>query len=336
MKKYHKLFLASFLLASSLSANTVFADTHVVKSGDTLWGISSKYSVSVNNLKSENKLSSDIISVGQKLYIPGTSKTESKTETKFYIVKSGDSLWKISNLYGVSYQDIMKWNKLSSTTISIGQQLIVGEQTKTPSTNPPTITVPTAPPNNIENVVTHTHIVKSGDTLFKIASQFNMSVSDLKKLNNLTSDTIFIGQVLKVSIAETSFLIKPTEGIVTSNFGSRNGKMHHGVDFSKAGTLSIKAAADGEVTNSFYSDSYGEVIFIKHTINGKTYETVYAHMKENTRVVKVGDKVKQGQHIGYMGNTGNSFGQHLHFELHIGLWNGAKSNAVNPLDYLPK
>nr|MBS9407609.1 M23 family metallopeptidase [Streptococcus oralis] len=75
---------------------------------------------------------------------------------------------------------------------------------------------------------------------------------------------------------------------------------------------------------------------IVHTINGVTWETVYAHMRSGSRTVKQGDYVTQGQTIGVMGNTGQSSGQHLHFELHKGRWDINKSNAVNPLDYLEK
>ena len=73
---------------------------------------------------------------------------------------------------------------------------------------------------------------------------------------------------------------------------------------------------------------------ILHSINGQSYETVYAHMKSGSRRFKANQKVKQGQTIGIMGNTGNSTGQHLHFEIHKGRWNSNRTNAVNPLDYL--
>ncbi|MFC9539501.1 M23 family metallopeptidase [Lysinibacillus sp. NPDC056959] len=73
----------------------------------------------------------------------------------------------------------------------------------------------------------------------------------------------------------------------------------------------MKAAAAGFVTQSYYSSSFGEVIFISHNINGLTYEALY--MRSGSRAVKVGDKVNAGQFIGYIGTTGNSTDQHLHF-----------------------
>lgn len=131
---------------------------------------------------------------------------------------------------------------------------------------------------------------------------------------------------------------------VTSPFGWRRHPItgeaqskHNGIDIAKSGTRPILAAADGVVRRSYTSTSYGETIMIEHTINGDTWETVYAHMRENSRRFKDGQRVKQGDVIGQMGDTGNSTGQHLHFELHKGgLWNMAKSNAVDPEQYLEK
>lgn len=130
---------------------------------------------------------------------------------------------------------------------------------------------------------------------------------------------------------------------ITSPYGPRKhpitGKtqsMHHGLDIADPGTRPIYAAADGVVSRSYLSASYGEVVFIKHDINGNTWETVYAHMRSGSRNVKVGDRVTQGQTIGTMGSTGQSTGQHLHFELHKGLWNINKSNGVDPEKFLEK
>ncbi|WP_416826800.1 murein hydrolase activator EnvC family protein [Ectobacillus polymachus] len=127
--------------------------------------------------------------------------------------------------------------------------------------------------------------------------------------------------------------IKPAQGVISSGFGPRDGgQMHFGVDIAASGTVPIVAAADGVVIKSYLSSSYGNVVFLAHSINGKTYTTVYAHMQN--RMVSEGQVVKQGQQLGLMGSTGESTGQHLHFELHIGEWNMAKSNAVDPLPYI--
>lgn len=127
--------------------------------------------------------------------------------------------------------------------------------------------------------------------------------------------------------------IKPTQGIVTSEFGNRSMGMHEGMDISKHGSnVPVVASASGTVSRSYKSSSYGNVVFLSSYINGQLYTTVYAHM--TMRTVSSGQTVSQGQLLGYQGNTGHSFGQHLHFELHRGEWNQAKSNAINPRPYI--
>jgi murein DD-endopeptidase MepM/ murein hydrolase activator NlpD len=134
--------------------------------------------------------------------------------------------------------------------------------------------------------------------------------------------------------------IYPAKGKITSRFGRDllNGvaRIHNGIDIAQGGVNEVVASAGGRVSKSYLSSSYGECVFILHDINGQEFETVYAHMKTGSRKVREGDHVAQGQPIGIMGNTGYSFGQHLHFELHKGRWNIGKSKAVDPLDYLLK
>jgi peptidoglycan hydrolase CwlO-like protein len=128
--------------------------------------------------------------------------------------------------------------------------------------------------------------------------------------------------------------IFPTQGIITSNFGYRSSGMHYGMDIAKGGsTVPIVAAASGTVSKAYYSSSYGNVVYITHYINGQLYTTIYAHMR-STPAVRSGQSVSQGTFLGYQGNTGASRGQHLHFELHKGPWNGSKSNAVDPRPYI--
>jgi murein DD-endopeptidase MepM/ murein hydrolase activator NlpD len=126
--------------------------------------------------------------------------------------------------------------------------------------------------------------------------------------------------------------IMPTTGVVTSGFRTIARPSHHGIDIAKEGSIPILAIANAKVTKSYYSSSYGNVVFLFHKIEGVIYESVYGHM--NSREVYVGEQVRQGQIVGFMGNTGHSTGQHLHFELHQGRWNYEKTNAVNPLLYI--
>ncbi len=132
--------------------------------------------------------------------------------------------------------------------------------------------------------------------------------------------------------------IKPCEGRLTSPFGERIHPIrkvkswHQGIDLAKRGEVKIFASADGEVIRTGALGTYGNVVMIRHHINGKHMETNYAHLHSD--VVKVGQHVKQGQHIGYMGNTGSSTAQHLHFEIHDGKWSKGQPNAVDPLPYI--
>ncbi|WP_462410988.1 murein hydrolase activator EnvC family protein [Neobacillus sp. Marseille-QA0830] len=124
---------------------------------------------------------------------------------------------------------------------------------------------------------------------------------------------------------------RPASGSITSTYGVRGGTMHWGVDIAQAGTVPIVAAADGVVYVSHYSSSYGNVVYILHNIDGQMYTTVYAHMR--SAGVSAGTVVKKGQQIGIMGNTGDSRGQHLHFELYRGKW--AQHTAINPMGIVP-
>ncbi len=122
----------------------------------------------------------------------------------------------------------------------------------------------------------------------------------------------------------------PCDGVLTSGQGARWGRHHDGIDIAKRGYVGIHAAADGVVSRSYYSSSYGNCIMINHNINGKIYTTVYGHM--SSRLVGDGATVSKGQQIGVMGSTGRSTGQHLHFEVWINGWNSG--TLQNPLDYV--
>ncbi|MFC0476826.1 peptidoglycan DD-metalloendopeptidase family protein [Robertmurraya beringensis] len=141
----------------------------------------------------------------------------------------------------------------------------------------------------------------------------------------------------KIPQLQPGSFMKPAIGRNTSGFGNRSGGMHYGADIAPPvpGALDspVVAAADGVVRLSQYSSSYGNVVYIQHNIGGQAYETVYAHMQN--RAVSTGQTVKQGQFLGLMGNTGDSQGVHLHFEVHKGAWTKNKINAINPALVVP-
>lgn len=122
----------------------------------------------------------------------------------------------------------------------------------------------------------------------------------------------------------TSHWIWPTDGVVSDTYGTRNGN-HNGIDIAGEYRSPVYAVDAGVITKSYYSGSYGNVVFIKHE-NG--LETVYAHLGE--RLVEEGQSIEQGEVIGKMGSTGHSSGVHLHFEVHEDSWTVHKENALNP------
>ena len=124
------------------------------------------------------------------------------TEEDIYIVVKGDSLYAIANRYNVSVQDIIDANNLKTTALSIGQKLIIPSQ------------------NNESELYT----AVAGDTLYKIANKFNVSVDELKKLNNLTSNTLSIGQKFKIPSKENyvSYTVKSGDNLyaIAREFGT--------------------------------------------------------------------------------------------------------------------
>ncbi len=147
---------------------------YIVKSGDSLWKIANEYDVTVDELKKANNLTSNVLSIGQKLVIPSETVVSDQT---YYTVQSGDSLWNIAKRYGVSVDELKKANNLSSNLLTIGQKLII-------------------PGENFNNH--QKYVVQSGDSLWKIANKYNVSVDDLIKLNNLNNTLLSIGQELLI------------------------------------------------------------------------------------------------------------------------------------------
>lgn len=115
----------------------------------------------------------------------------------------------------------------------------------------------------------------------------------------------------------------PVSGTLTSTFGPRWGSMHEGIDIAAPGGTPIVASASGTVILAGWLGGYGNLVVIDH---GGGLSTAYAH--QSSIAVGVGQAVSQGQVVGYVGSTGHSTGNHLHFEVRV---NGA---AVDPLGYL--
>ena len=167
-------------IPTSTTSNITNYNNYTVVKGDSLYSIANKFNTTVNDIKNINNLISNNLSIGQVLKIPNLEGSNQQEENySNYTVKAGDSLYKIASLYQTSVNAIKELNNLTSNNLSIGQVL------KIPSYNQTN--------NNYK-----TYTVVSGDSLYRIANKFNISVQEIKDLNNLTSNLLSIGQVLKI------------------------------------------------------------------------------------------------------------------------------------------
>ncbi len=208
----------------------------------------------------------------------------------YHKIEKGQTLWRIAKTYGVSVEELIKINKIEDiTSIKIGQQIFIPGATEI-------LNVDIYVPPKIVDVC----------------------------LPATSKEEYIPPQAL--SISERKLLIQPIEGKIISYFGMRGNSMHNGIDIkAELGTL-IKAAADGVVTYSKNTyRGYGNAIIITHDNDDLT--TVYAHNLVN--LVHEGQRVKQGDVIGKVGQTGNAITTHLHFEV----WKGFI--AQDPCSYLP-
>ncbi len=161
---------------------------YTVKRGDTLYSIARTYNTSVQELRRLNGLTTDTLTIGQTLRVPNIEVPETPDENEYTVV-SGDTLSKIANQFNTTVNELITYNNLPTTILSIGQ----------------VIKIPTIEPSNV------IYTVKRGDTLYKIANTYSVSVDDIKRLNNLTSDTLSIGQQLYIpegnTIEETDYIV---------------------------------------------------------------------------------------------------------------------------------
>lgn len=206
---------------------------YVVKKGDTLWSIAKNYGLTVDKLKDINNLSSNSLNIGDVLLVKDNSvpsNTEELTGYEYYTVKKGDTLYGIASKYGLTVAELKKYNNLDSNTLAIGQKLIVGETSSSNvyvvkkgdtlygiarefnvsvdeikkanglSSNTLTIGMSLIIPSesNDQNISTTVYTVKKGDTLYNIAKNYNVSVDEIKSLNNLSSNVLSIDQKLTI------------------------------------------------------------------------------------------------------------------------------------------
>ncbi len=177
---------------------------YTVKSGDSLYSIARKYNTTVDIIKSINNLTSDKLTINEQLLLPKGEdidiEIEEDTKGITYIVKPGDTLYKIATSYGISVDRLKSVNNLKSDTLSVGEELLI------PVSD---ITVEEKDDNTGSNI---SYVVVSGDNLYSIANKYGVSVDDIKKANNLTSNVLQIGQVLIIPGTETYATYTVKEG----------------------------------------------------------------------------------------------------------------------------
>lgn len=244
---------------------------------------------------------------------------EGNNQISTYIIREGDTVSGVAEMFGVSINTILWANDLSSRSIlRAGQTLVI---------------LPISGVN---------YTVKKGDTLESIAKRHNADTNEILIYNDLSLDsTLAVGQNIIIphaDLAVTSTSKAGSSGVsstlskklpnlpgyftrpVTSGIKTQKIHGHNGVDIAGPVGTPILASAAGTVIinrmNGAWNGGYGNYVVISHP-NGT--QTLYAHMLSS--VVKVGEMVAKGEKIGAMGNTGLSTGPHLHFEIR---------GAVNP------
>ena len=172
-------------------------ETYTVKKGDNLYNIAKENNTTVSEIKELNNLINNNLYIGQILKLPTEKQPE---ENKIYTVKPGDTLYRIATQNNTTVDIIKILNNLKDDTLSIGQQILI------PNTE--IIEIPTTTTN---------YNVKAGDTLYSIAKKYNTTVDKIKRLNNLFTDILTIGQNLKLPLTEyietpsstVNYIVKP-------------------------------------------------------------------------------------------------------------------------------
>ena len=196
------------------------------------------------------------------------------------------------------------------------------------------------------------HIVRSGETMFRIGKAYDVPFEEIARLNGIKNPgQIRVGQsifipganrqlpVTTITPAETlraapssantkesdPSLLMPVSGTINSGFGPRGASFHDGIDIAAPEGTPIRAVEQGEVLYSDQLRGYGNIVIIRHQGG---LATVYAHNQAN--LVREGQQVARGEVIAKVGSTGRVTGPHLHFEIR------RNNTAQDPLFYLPQ
>ena len=158
-------------------------DTYVVKKGDSLYSIAKQFNTTIGALKAINELTGNILQPGQILRLPNfvTFNTD-PNDIIIYKISKGDSLYSIAKKFGVSVNDIINYNQLANTLLSVNQQLLIPVNKVVESGKDPHIN----------------YVIKKGDTLYNIAKRYNVTPQELMDYNNLSSSLLNIGNTILI------------------------------------------------------------------------------------------------------------------------------------------
>lgn len=179
LKEYNNLNDDIVILGQVLKIpQEVNTTSYTVLKGDSLYSIAKKFDTTVETIKKLNNLETNILQIGKILQVPSLEE-----ESKVYQVEKGDSLYSIASKFNTTVDLLKTLNNLTTNMLQIGQILQIPQEDEE-------IVIP---------IYTEYKVV-SGDSLYSIAKKFSMTVDEIKKLNNLTTNTLQIGQTLKLKI----------------------------------------------------------------------------------------------------------------------------------------
>ncbi|MEC9490085.1 MAG: LysM peptidoglycan-binding domain-containing M23 family metallopeptidase [Halanaerobiales bacterium] len=231
-------------------------------------------------------------------------------QVKVHKVKSGETLWDIAHKHGLNIDSLIGANNISNmNSIKPGQKFKI---------------LP------VKGII---YRVSPGESVASIARKFDLKTETIMKDNNIEdASSLKIDQKLILRGAKPEFsyqdrldqkFMYPINTRITSYYGPRWGRVHEGIDFAAPMGSPIRAVSSGRVVYSGWATGYGYVVIIEHQ---RGLRTLYAH--NSKLLVREGESVGKGEVISRSGNTGNSTGPHLHFEVQV---NG---RPENPLDYI--
>lgn len=222
----------------------ITTNTYVVQKGDSLYSIANKLGTTVSELKKENNLTTNTLQIGEVLRIP--TKEIYEGEENVYIVQKGDTLYSVAMANNTTVDELKRINNLTSNILSTGQLLKI-----------PSALLPES-----------TYIVKKGDSLYSIANKYNTTVDELKRINNLTSNILSIGQVLKLPSDKVSDVEKEEN---TISYTVQKGDSLYSIARKYSTTIDKIKDLNNLTTNLL---SIGQVLLIPTDTNLETTYTV--------------------------------------------------------------